>query len=56
MPDLIQRRGYFKTGNSKVRLSLLEDTSTGEGLETDWEQTMVEGVQSTGTGGNTEYE
>ena len=56
MPDLLSRRGYFRTGKSKVRLNLLEDTGscTDEGLETDWEQPIVEGVQPTETGGNTE--
>ena len=56
MPDLLSRRGYFRTGKSKVRLNLLEDDSncTDGVLESDCEQPLVEGAQTTETGGNTE--
>ena len=42
MPDLLPRRGYFRTGKSKVRLNLLEDNSdcTDGLLESNCEQVL----------------
>ena len=56
MPDLLSRRGYFKTGKSKVRLNLLEDISdcTDGDLTTDCEQPIIGSAQATENGGNTE--
>ena len=56
MPDLLSRRGYFKSGKSRLRLSLLEDESDclEEELNNDCDEPVLGMAQATGIGANTE--
>ena len=56
MPDLLLRRGYFKTGKSRVRLNLLEDNNdcTDGDLTIVCEQPSIGSAQAAENRGNTE--